>query len=92
MFYLRRVVGESMLPSARPGQLVLFWRRRRYKIGDVVLVRHGGLEKIKRIAKISGDKVFLTGDNPAASTDSRHFGLLPIKQIAGSALALRKKR
>jgi phage repressor protein C with HTH and peptisase S24 domain len=81
MIYLRRVQGSSMLPNFKPGKLVVFVRRRFYKPGDLVLVRHGGLEKIKRIQKINGSRVFITGDKKKASTDSRHFGQLPLSSI-----------
>ena len=71
-----------MLPAFAPGRLILarswFWR---LKLGNVVVVRHQGLEKIKRVQQIDGDKVFLTGDNPVASTDSRQFGWVDRKQV-----------
>jgi hypothetical protein len=39
------------------------------------------LEKIKRIERHEGDLVYLLGDNPAESTDSRTLGWLPAKTI-----------
>lgn len=71
---VRRIVGESMIPSFRQGRIILAWGFGRPKPGDVVIVVHEGLEKIKRVSRIDGDKLFLLGDNPASSTDSRHFG------------------
>ncbi len=48
------------------------------RVGDVVVARRPdrpGLEIIKRIKAIdAGGAIFLAGDNPAASTDSRQFG------------------
>jgi phage repressor protein C with HTH and peptisase S24 domain len=65
-----------MLPAFRPGQFVVGVRPRTVKPGDVVIVRHDALEKIKRVKKIEINKIFITGDNPAKSSDSREFGWL----------------
>lgn len=75
-----------MLPAFRAGQLVIFVKWLSYKPGDVVMIRHDGLEKIKRIEKIDGSKVFLAGDNSANSTDSRHFGWVSDKLVKGKRL------
>lgn len=77
MIYLRRIVGESMLPGFQPNQVVLAVALRRPKVGTVVIVQHNGMEKIKRLTKVQRDKIYVVGDNPAASTDSRRFGWLP---------------
>lgn len=74
LFVVRRVVGGSMLPSLWPGRIVFGWGPARLRRGDVVILSHDGLEKIKRVHRIDGERLFLTGDNAAASTDSRHFG------------------
>lgn len=83
MIRLRRIEGRSMLPSCRPGNLALFVRRRHLRPGDIVMARHNGLDKIKRIRIVRGQRLWLEGDNPAFSTDSRHFGWLPKRQILG---------
>ncbi len=70
-----------MLPKLTPGRIVLAWSARRLKIGDVVILLHSGLEKIKRIDRIEGETVYVLGDNPTMSTDSRQFGFVPKKQI-----------
>lgn len=79
---VRQVVGDSMLPTLREGRLViasgLF---REVQPGQMVIVRHQGLEKIKRIYRIDGEKVFVLGDNPEKSTDSRSFGWLSVQSI-----------
>ena len=70
-----------MLPALRPGTVVFVVRPYRLQRGDIVVVAHDGLEKIKRVADIQDGKVFVQGDNPSASTDSRHFGWLPTRLV-----------
>ena len=81
MFMIRRIVGGSMLPHLTPGKVVFGWRAHRLKIGDVVILFHDGLEKIKRIDHIDGEKLYVLGDNPVMSTDSRQFGLVERSQV-----------
>jgi len=78
---LRQVEGDSMAPALKAGQLVVGRQTRDLKPGDVVIVSHNGLEKIKRIEKQQGDLIYLLGDNASASTDSRDFGWLSAKHI-----------
>jgi len=75
-----------MHPTLRKGMLVLAMRFLHIGPGDVVIVRHDNLEKVKRVEKIRDDKVFLTGDNPDSSTDSRNFGWLPQKAIMAKVI------
>ncbi len=70
-----------MLPTLRPGQLVVGRSTRELKPGDIVIVSHGGKEKIKRIERQQGDLIYLLGDNSGASTDSRDFGWVQAKAI-----------
>jgi type IV secretory pathway protease TraF len=64
-----------MVPVLPPGTLVvgtgLF---RKLKPGQVVVINHDGREKIKRIDQVEGERIFVLGDHPETSTDSRHFG------------------
>jgi nickel-type superoxide dismutase maturation protease len=77
MLLIRRIAGDSMLPGLKPGSIVIAIRtKRNFKIGDVIVVQHNGMEKIKRIADIKDGKVYLLGDNSDYSSDSRHFGWL----------------
>jgi len=80
---IRRVSGKSMTPALRPGRLILARRNigKHLKVGDIVIIRHDGLEKIKRIALLRDDEIYVLGDNSQASTDSRHFGWLPLSAV-----------
>jgi phage repressor protein C with HTH and peptisase S24 domain len=70
-----------MAPTLRAGQVIVGQQTRKLRPGDVVIVLHNGLEKVKRIAKQQSDFVYLLGDNAAISTDSRDFGWVPTETI-----------
>jgi len=84
---VRRVVGESMLPTLPPGKLVVAigWHGPLQK-EDVVIIRHRGLEKIKRIHSIANQRLFVLGDNPFRSTDSHAFGWLDSNAVVGKVI------
>jgi signal peptidase I len=84
-----RVVGAgaSMRPTLEPGDWALAVRTRRVRRGDVVVVEHPerpGFELVKRVVHVPGDpapdglelvdEVWIEGDEPEVSTDSRRFG------------------
>lgn len=75
-----------MMPVLRHDQVVLAIARTDYKPGDVIIVRHGGLEKIKRISQLMADRLFVVGDNQEHSTDSRQFGWLPLSAVVGKVV------
>ena len=79
---VRTVQGHSMIPVLPPGTVVwgLTWFMTLVP-GDVVIFDHEGKEKIKRIAEIIDEKAYLLGDFEEESTDSRHFGWIPITNI-----------
>lgn len=68
MVYLRRVVGQSMLPTLRPGQVCVFIKTTRYRHGDIVLAKAEGRPVVKRV-HYREDKIHLKGDNHQVSTD-----------------------
>lgn len=84
----RRVVvdGISMLPTLAPGDRLVLVRAGRLRAGDVVAAHApggGGHLLVKRVADTDGGRVVLCGDNPAASTDSRHFGPVARSAVVG---------
>lgn len=86
------VFGNSMLPSFTEGQAVLVQKRWffcQYNIGDVIVCKNPrtGRLLIKRIQQISQKHVFVTGDNKKESTDSRHFGWVPVENTIGKVIS-----
>ncbi len=79
------VEGDSMAPTLTEGDRLLCVRRwRRPRVGDLVVVedpRRRGRRLVKRVARVSGTRLELRGDNPAASTDSRDFGLVEVASV-----------
>lgn len=91
LLIIRRVVGSSMEPTLKDGRIVLASGILKLRERDVVVLEHSGLEKIKRISSIEGGLVFVAGDNPAKSTDSRQFGPLQSKVIIGTVIWPRRR-
>ena len=90
---LRRaqVTGPSMAPTLRHGDqvLVLLGRSARAaRPGAVVVVRLPDQTlSVKRLARFTDDgRVWIEGDNPFGSTDSRSLGPLPPEAVQGRVL------
>jgi nickel-type superoxide dismutase maturation protease len=82
------VEGASMSPTLRPGDRLLVeswtYARRAPRGGEVVLAadpRSPSRELIKRVAAVHGAHLDLRGDATASSTDSRHFGRVPVDAV-----------
>jgi nickel-type superoxide dismutase maturation protease len=85
---LRRVLvrGPSMAPALRHGdQLLVLFSRRPATIGEVVVVAlPDGTLAVKRLVRLDGaGRVWVEGDNPSGSTDSRTLGALPPEAVRG---------
>lgn len=63
-----------MYPYLKENRLVLVLVSKNYKIGDVIGFRFDNQVYIKRISKIKDKMLFVLGDNPDNSLDSRKFG------------------
>jgi signal peptidase I len=87
-YFLPRVIveGTSMEPTYVPGERITALRRwRPIRIGDVVLLRdprNANRWLLKRCVGRVGRRLDLRGDNAAASTDSRDFGLVDVRDVA----------
>ncbi len=76
-----------MVPTVEPGDrlLVVSGWPCRVRAGDVVVLGdpRDARPLVKRVVRSQGGQVEVSGDNPAASTDSRHFGAVPIGMVGG---------
>lgn len=70
-----------MLPTLTEGRLIIGSGLGKLRTGDMVILVHDGIEKIKRVHHIDGERLYVRGDNADASTDSRHFGWIDRTQI-----------
>lgn len=86
-----KVAGSSMLPTLQPGDRLAVRPPRpgEPRPGQIVVVVTPEREVVKRVGARASDPgtVWLEGDNPAASTDSRATGPVPRERIVGVARA-----
>jgi nickel-type superoxide dismutase maturation protease len=93
------VSGLSMAPELQPGDRLVIWRPVTWRpviwrssavhTGDVVAAadpRDPQRTILKRAGAVGTDGVLLLGDNPSQSTDSRHFGRVPLASVRGKAV------
>jgi phage repressor protein C with HTH and peptisase S24 domain len=85
--FLRRVVGDSMLPVLKNGRIVLAVPGM-IAVGKVVVARQNNREVIKRVKSIkqlpeARYEAWLEGDNKPASTDSRSYGPVVEEDVMG---------
>jgi nickel-type superoxide dismutase maturation protease len=83
-----KIIGHSMLPKIKDGQLVLvseipYWFKKP-QVNDIVAFKENhGQVLIKRISEIRNGKYFVKGDNRGDSLDSRSFGVISRDKIIG---------
>ena len=81
------VVGLSMMPTLQEGDELLIAHRKKLLLGDIVVLAHPGdssITIIKRVKRLENDgAVWIEGDNPDESTDSRQFGIVGSGEITG---------
>ena len=80
------VSGASMQPHLYAGDCVLTRRGGRARVGDVVLLRRPDrpdLLVVKRVRAVRPEGLWVEGDNPSASDDSRLFGAVPGDAVEG---------
>jgi nickel-type superoxide dismutase maturation protease len=84
------VEGRSMSPTLEPGDWLLAdpdaFRDVPPEIGDLVLVpdpREPSRLLVKRVAEVHSDELFVVGDAPEESTDSRAFGSVTVDAVEG---------
>lgn len=84
------VAGASMSPALLPGDLLLVRRGGRLRIGAVVVARRPGRPGLLVVKRVHGlvrpGWWWLSGDNPAASDDSRRFGPVSDEQMVATVL------
>jgi phage repressor protein C with HTH and peptisase S24 domain len=82
---LRRTIGQSMYPNIKSGTLVVAINIKP-RVGDVIVFRHNGIDKIKRVSEVFMDNLSVMGDNTTESTDSRHFGSISKLSVIGRVI------
>jgi signal peptidase I len=93
----------SMFPTLLPGDILLTYRPwHPYRVNELVVFERQGQILVKRVAGIVGDTVFGTtvphgyvyvlGDNPDKSEDSRQFGVIPVGVIKGKIWHIQRGR
>jgi len=89
--------GDSMSPTLRSGDWAVATRVGAPRRGQILVLEHPdrpGFEVVKRVVGVQGDlapdgrpigadRFWVEGDDPARSTDSRHFGPVARDAIRG---------
>lgn len=84
MVFIRRVVGDSMSPTLKNGQIALCHQLGSFESGQVVVAFVDNREVIKRINKIENDKIYLTSDNLQHLHGRQYFAVITDTKIVGT--------
>lgn len=89
------VPSMSMYPTIKPGQFILAdsnaYVQHEPSTGDIIIFKHQANTLIKRIANNPNKQsnasplIYVLGDHPTASIDSRQFGLISKQQVLAQA-------
>ena len=84
------VQDTSMRPALQPGDRLLVMRWLPARPGDIVVCRDPEQSSqfiAKRVAqRLANGELFVLGDNPNVSRDSRFFGPVPRRLVVGRVL------
>lgn len=89
------VVGGSMEPTIRAGDLCVVRKTQRIAPGEIVVAYHPNRESfllVKRAIRREGGRWWLEGDNALASDDSRQFGAIDPSLILGKVIWTKRSR
>lgn len=102
LFPIIQVVGDSMHPTYRDGEIIVgrrIYRKSKLKVGDVVIFKSPTEEDrivIKRVSDIISDNkrprfIYFLGDNPDCSYDSRDYGYVSSSNLVCRVIKQRRK-
>jgi signal peptidase I len=106
MYEPMEVSGDSMLPTLKSGDVAIIKKLilNNLKSGDIVVIKtpdYGDYKShlaIKRIKRVKCDalsksicQVWVEGDNPAVSFDSRYYGWIDSDKIIGRVIKVWKR-
>ena len=85
--HLFRVEGDSMRPTYVPGDTLLGLSWFKPQVGQTIVAEHAGMPLIKRLNGVTDSQIWVIGDNPGHSTDSRMFGPLTKNALKAKIIA-----
>ena len=92
MFDVARVAGNSMAPLLLDGDILLFRKRKRFAVGDIVVYQvTSELLLVKRVDEIKNGFINLISDNQWLES-SLNLSDLSIDRVIGVVLASFSKR